>query len=218
MLVGLEEFCAEMGIALAPAAAEKMRAYWRLVLAANERMNLTRITGDEEATLKHFVDSLTCLLTGVFAPGARVVDVGTGAGFPGIPVKLARPDLGLTLVDATLKRVRFLESVVEHFGWQDVQVVHARAERLAREPQSAHAFDVAVARAVAPLVRLVRWCVPLLRAGGHLVAMKGPDVDAEAAAAQGALRGQRARIASIQRLSLPQGAGRRSLVIIVREG
>src|SRR5690606_25176595 len=132
VLVGLEEYCREAGIELGEAAADGMRAYWRMVLAANERMNLTRITGDLDAVLKHFVDSLTVLLTGLFSVGARVVDVGTGAGFPGVPLKLARPDLRVVLVDATLKRVRFLETVIGHFGWRDVQAVHARAEMLAR--------------------------------------------------------------------------------------
>src|SRR5690606_35853261 len=187
VLVGLEEYCREAGIELGEAAADGMRAYWRMVLAANERMNLTRITGDLDAVLKHFVDSLTVLLTGLFSVGARVVDVGTGAGFPGVPLKLARPDLRVVLVDATLKRVRFLETVIGHFGWRDVQAVHARAEMLARDPETAGTFDVAVARAVASLDKVVTWSVPLVRPGGHLVAMKGPEVEDELAGAERAL-------------------------------
>jgi len=218
VLEGLEHYCQELGIDLPPEAGAQMRAYWRLVLAANERMNLTRITGDEEATLKHFVDSLTVLLTEVFADGARVVDVGTGAGFPGVPLKIARPDLPVTLVDATLKRVRFLEEVVEHFDWRDVRVIHARAEQLARDSGEAGAFDVATARAVARLDKLVAWCVPLLRPGGYLVAMKGPDVDEEAVQAQRVLRRTGAEIADIRRLVLPREAGRRTLVVIRRLG
>jgi len=217
VLIGLEEHCRELGLELSPGAADGMREYWRMVLAANERMNLTRITSDEEATVKHFVDSLTVLLTGVFTPGVRVVDVGTGAGFPGVPLKLARPDLRLVLLDATLKRVRFLQEVVAHFGWADVEAVHGRAEELARRPGWAGAFDVVTARAVAQLDKLVTWCVPLLRPGGHLVAMKGPDVDAELKAAGKALKRLGARVAAVERLVLPKGAGRRSLVVVERE-
>nr|MBO2477212.1 16S rRNA (guanine(527)-N(7))-methyltransferase RsmG [Bacillota bacterium] len=217
VLVGLEEYCREVGIELDEAAADGMRAYWRMVLAANERMNLTRITGDLDAVLKHFVDSLTVLLTGLFSVGARVVDVGTGAGFPGVPLKLARPDLRVVLVDATLKRVRFLETVIGHFGWRDVQAVHARAEMLARDPETAGTFDVAVARAVASLDKVVTWSVPLVRPGGHLVAMKGPEVEDELAGAERALRRMGARVADVRRLALPREAGRRTLVVVRRE-
>jgi len=156
-------------------------------------------------------------LTGLFTPGARVADVGTGAGFPGVPLKLARPDLRVLLVDATLKRVRFLESVIGHFGWRDVQAVHARAEVLARDPETAGTFDVAVARAVASLDKLVAWCVPLVRPGGHLVAMKGPDVEEELAAAERPVRRLHARVVDVRRLELPREAGRRTLVVVRRE-
>lgn len=218
VLLELEQCCREAGIELTQDAADGMRAFWRMVLAANERINLTRITGDEEATLKHFVDSLTVLLTGRFAPGARVVDVGTGAGFPGIPLKLACPELQVLLVDATLKRVRFLETVIGHFGWGDVRAVHARAEDLARDRETAGQFDVAVARAVASLDKLVVWCLPLVSPQGHLVAMKGPDVEGELAAAEKVLRRMRAQILEVRRLELPRGAGRRTLVVVERGG
>src|SRR5690606_26572411 len=111
-------------------------------------------------TLKHFVDSLTVLKTGVFERGARVVDVGSGAGFPGVPLKIARPDLSMVLLDATLKRVRFLQAVIERLGLEGMEAVHGRAEELGRRPGWAGSFDVAVARAVARLDVLVRWCMP----------------------------------------------------------
>src|SRR5690606_40682353 len=98
---------------------------------------------------------------------------GTGAGFPGVPLKIARPDLQLVLIDSTLKRVRFLRSVIRLLGWDDVEAVHARAEALAADPKWAGTFDLVVARAVAKLDALANWCLPLLRPGGRLVAMKG---------------------------------------------
>mgnify|MGYP001033296931 CR=1 FL=1 len=217
VLLDLESCCGELGIELGEGAAAGMRAFWRMVLEANAYMNLTRITADEEAVLKHFTDSLTVLLTGLLAPGCRVADVGTGAGFPGVPLKLARPDVPVLLVDATLKRVRFLETVIRRFGWSDVKAVHGRAEDLARDPAMAGAFDVATARAVASLDKLVLWCVPLLRPGGHLVAMKGPEVEDELAEAGRALARRGAAVEDVRRLELPRGAGRRTLVVIRRE-
>src|SRR5690606_27339939 len=128
MLEGLEQYAREFGVELSPAQGAALRAYWRMVLETNRYTNLTRITEDRDATLKHFVDSLTVLKTGVFERGARVVDVGSGAGFPGVPLKIARPDLSMVLLDATLKRVRFLQAVIERLGLEGVEAIHGRAE------------------------------------------------------------------------------------------
>lgn len=218
MLTGLERYAEQVGVVLSEMQAAAMRKYWRAVLETNRRTNLTRITDDKDATLKHFVDSLTLLRTGVFVERATVVDVGSGAGFPGVPLKIARPDLRVVFVDATLKRVRFLQSVVELLDLQDAEAVHGRAERLAREEEWAMRFDVAVARAVAKLDVLVRWCLPLVRPGGHFLAMKGPDVEEELAAAGKALRAAGGQVLGVEKLELPEGAGRRSIVVVRRLG
>lgn len=214
MLEGLEQYAREFGVELSPAQGAALRAYWRMVLETNRHTNLTRITEDRDATLKHFVDSLTVLKTGVFERGARVVDVGSGAGFPGVPLKIARPDLSMVLLDATLKRVRFLQAVIERLGLEGMEAVHGRAEELGRRPGWAGSFDVAVARAVARLDVLVRWCMPLVKPNGCLLAMKGPDVEEELAAAERALRAARARVVRVERLALPKGAGQRNIVVV----
>src|SRR5690606_26305543 len=211
MLEGLQQYAAQIGVPLSDEQAQAMRTYWAAVLETNRHTNLTRITDDKEATLKHFIDSLSVLPTGVFGPGARVADVGTGAGFPGVPLKIARPDLQLVLIDSTLKRVRFLRSVIRLLGWDDV-------EALAADPKGAGTFGLVVARAVAKLDALANWCLPLLRPGGRLVAMKGPDVAEELKEAAGALAAGGGRLVKVERLALPEGAGRRSIVIVERTG
>lgn len=216
MLSGLERWSEDLGVTLDERQAGAMRKYWDLVLRTNEHTNLTRITEDEDATIKHFIDSLSVLETGVFRPGARVADVGTGAGFPGIPLKIARPDLQLTLIDSALKRVRFLEETVEALGWDDVQVVHGRAETVSGDRRFAGRFDVVVARAVARLDKLAHLCLPLVREGGYFIAMKGPEVKDEVKEAQVALRDAGARVERFKRLQLPKNAGRRTLVVVAK--
>lgn len=217
MLARLPRYAEAIGVPLDDDQMEEMRTYWRAVLDTNRHTNLTRIIDDRDATLKHFIDSLTVLRTGVFQGGARVVDVGSGAGFPGVPLKIARPDLHLTLVDATLKRVRFLQSVIEKLGWSEAAAVHGRAEDLGRRAPFRAAFDVAVARAVAKLDVLTNWCLPFVRAGGHFIAMKGPDVDDELRVADAALARAGGRLVRVEKLRLPEGAGERSLIVVQRE-
>lgn len=216
MLTELPRFAEAIGVPLDDDRMEAMRTYWRAVLDTNRHTNLTRITDDRDATLKHFLDSLTVLRTNVFHDGARVVDVGSGAGFPGVPLKIARPDLHVTLVDATLKRVRFLQTVIEQLGWSDTVAVHGRAEELGRRAPFQAAFDVAVARAVAKLDVLTNWCLPLVRTGGHFIAMKGPDVDDELRAAESALSQAGGRVVRVEKFRLPEGAGKRSLIVVQR--
>lgn len=216
MLDDLQRYAKRIGVSLTDEQVASMRTYWQAVLETNRHTNLTRITDDRDATLKHFVDSLTVLRTGLFAEGARVVDVGSGAGFPGVPLKIARPDLRIVFVDATLKRVRFLQSVIEKHNWADAQAVHGRAEDFGREKGWAGTFDVAVARAVAKLDVLAGWCLPFVRDGGHFIAMKGPDVDDELKSAGKAFRQVGGCLVRVDKLALPDGAGERSIVIVRR--
>lgn len=216
MLHGLERLSGLVGVTLSEDAARLMRRYWKLVLETNEHTNLTRITADREAVLKHFVDCLTLLGTGLIGPGARVVDVGAGAGFPGIPLKIARPDVGLLLVDSTLKRVRFLRDAAAALALKDVEAIHGRAEQIGADARYAGTFDVATARAVARLDRLVGWCLPFVKPGGHFIAMKGPDVEEEVAEAEAALKAAGGRVAGLERLTLPEGAGERTLVVVAK--
>ncbi|OQB15172.1 MAG: Ribosomal RNA small subunit methyltransferase G [Firmicutes bacterium ADurb.Bin193] len=155
---------------------EKFKLYRELLLSWNEKMNLTAITDPDEIWTKHFSDSLSCA---PFIPnGASVVDVGTGAGFPGLPLKIARPDIKLTLMDSLSKRIRFLEEVISRLD-ADARCVHIRAEDAGRKPEFREVFDIAVSRAVANMTILAEYCLPLVKIGGLMLAMKGSNIEEE---------------------------------------
>ena len=176
----------EMGIDLPAEAPERFERYYALLCEGNARMNLTTVLEPEEAVDRHFLDSLAPVSLGLLPPGTRVVDVGTGAGFPGLPLLIVRPDLCLTLVDALNKRLEFLRGVLAELGLQ-AEIVHLRAEDFGRLPERREAYDVAVARALAALPPLMEYLLPCVRRGGIALCWKGPGVEEEAAAARRAL-------------------------------
>jgi len=153
----------------------------------NRRFNLTAIKDPAEIEIRHFLDSLTCILAIGTDVGDQIVDVGTGAGFPGIPIKILYPNMSLTLVEATGKKAEFCNHVVGGLGLKKVQVVHGRAEDIARDSTHREVYDIALARAVAPLQVLVEYLLPFLRLGGRAIAQKGETAHAEAHEAEGAL-------------------------------
>jgi 16S rRNA (guanine527-N7)-methyltransferase len=217
----------ELGIELGDRQISQFSAYTALLLEWNKKFNLTRITDPVEITVKHYLDSLTCLAAAPFPEGALVADVGTGAGFPGVPLAIARPDLRLVLIEATRKKLSFLEALRQAIlsqppsilslskdGAPRVELVHARAEDAARLPEHRERYDVVVARAVARMPILVEYCLPLVKVGGTFIAMKGPDIESELAAAQpriSALGGEKPEVA---RLTLPGTDIHRSLVVV----
>jgi 16S rRNA (guanine527-N7)-methyltransferase len=160
--------------------------YLDLLLDANLRMNLTRITDRDAAQVQHIGDALSVLAHLPDAPHA-LADVGTGGGVPGIPLAIARPDTQITLIEATGKKVRFLEEAVRALELTNVRTVHARAEDAARGALR-ESFDIAVARAVGEMVWVAEWCLPLVRKGGNVLAMKGPKVHDELPRAARAIR------------------------------
>ena len=154
------------------------------LLSVNETMNLTRITEPEAVAVKHFADSLTLLPALPQLPlGATMMDVGTGAGFPGVPLKIARPDLKLTLLDSLAKRLTFLKDACAELVWEGVTFVHARAEDAGRDLRHRDCYDLVTARAVAALPLLLEWCGPLVAVGGRFVALKGGAAEEELAEA-----------------------------------
>ncbi|MBX3049681.1 MAG: 16S rRNA (guanine(527)-N(7))-methyltransferase RsmG [Anaerolineales bacterium] len=155
--------------------------------AWNQRFNLTTITELEQVRTRHFLDSLSCWLALGAAPG-RLADVGTGAGLPGLPLKILQPGLPLTLIEATAKKAGFLEHMVQVLRLKDVQVLAARAEEAGQLPAERAAYDWAVARALAPLPVLAEYLLPLVRVGGRMLAQKGREAAAELSAAQEAIR------------------------------
>ncbi len=182
----------------------------------NARFNLTAITERSAIEVRHFLDSLTCLLALGPAPSGRVVDVGTGAGFPGLPLKILCPQLDLTLIEATRKKVDFCQHVVKNLGLHGVEVIHARAEDLGHDVNYREQYDYALARAVAPLRVLVEYLLPLLNAGGVAVAQKGETAPAEAHAAEEALRLVGGHVERLIPLELPGVAETRYLVVITK--
>ncbi len=190
-----------IGIELSREQAEQFTRYYELLIEWNEKMNLTAITEQDEVIEKHFIDSLTCLETGVFKEGARVIDVGCGAGFPSMPLKIARPDLDFTLVDSLNKRVGFLNTVISELKLSGITAVHARAEESGRSDLR-DSFDICVARAVASLPVLCELCMPHVKSGGYFVAMKGRDAENEIKLSKNALKELGGRIESAEKSGL----------------
>ncbi len=184
----------------------------------NSRFNLTAITDPEEIEMKHFLDSLTCLLA-IGAPVAgRVADIGTGAGFPGLPLKIVCPEFPLVLVESTRKKVDFCRHVVKGLGLERVEVLHARAEEVGQEEGYRGEFDWVLARAVANLPVLVEYMLPLLRIGGKALAQKGETAPAEAHSAEAALRILGGRVVQLISVELPTITETRYLVLIEKVG
>ncbi len=175
--------------------------YERLLLEWNEKMNLTAITDHEEIWAKHFADSLTVLPE--LAGAETLIDIGTGAGFPGIPVAIMRPDIQITLLDSLQKRVNFLECVKAELGLKNVRCVHARAEEAGRTDGFRECFDVAVSRAVARLSALAEYCLPVIKVGGKFISMKGPDVKEEVLEAEPAIRQLGGEILERKQVQIP---------------
>lgn len=200
------------GIELGPEQLARYRVYLELLLDWNQRFNLTAIETPAAIIDKHFVDSLSCAVALDLPSIRRLVDVGSGAGFPGLVLKIAYPHLEVLLLDAVEKRLRFLRRVTEALDLTGVETLHARAEAAGQDPAWRERFDVATSRAVARLNTLAEYCLPLVRVGGWFLAQKGPDAGAEIASARAALRKLGGGDASAQSLTLPGTDIGRSLV------
>lgn len=204
-----------MGIKINSAQAEQFQLYLELLLEWNEKMNLTAITDPAEVQEKHFLDSLTLLTCCKIKEGAKVIDVGTGAGFPGIPLKILRPDIKLTLLDGLNKRLVFLGEVCSALG-MEAERVHKRAEEAGLDKKMRESFDIATARAVAPLNILSEYCLPLVKMKGLFIAMKGPGAQEELQEAERALDVLGGTDRKIVSLTLPT-AGERNLVVVQKK-
>ena len=219
----LVESAAQYGVQLTREQGEQLDSYAALLVEWNQKINLTAIVEPEEILVKHFLDSLTLL--SLWKPPAkptrvvptrvdptrvdptRVIDVGTGAGFPGIPLKIACPELEVTLLDSLNKRILFLEAVSRELGIP-LRCVHSRAEDGGRNPLYREQFDLATARAVANLRELAEYCLPFVKKGGVFLAMKGWEVEEEVEGARKAVQLLGGRISTVEKLRLPLDCGR----------
>ena len=197
---------------LTPAQLAAFQTYADELRAWNAQFNLTAVKDSEGIQIKHFLDSLS-LLKAMRTPAARVVDVGTGAGFPGLPLKIVCPPLALTLVEATGKKVKFCKHLVQTLKLSGVTVVKARAEELGRDPAHREQYDWAVARAVAEMPTLAEYLLPLVRRGGHALAQKGEGAPAETQTAEGAVKRLGGELEQIIPVELPGVAETRYLVV-----
>ncbi len=204
----------EAGVAYEEEQIKSATMFKELLFDANRSTNLTAITDEEDAAIKHFADSLLLLRYATFPEGARLVDIGTGPGFPGIPLKLFCPDLEILLLESVGKKCGFLSSVIESMSLEGIDVYCGRAEELAREPLQREHFDFATARAVAELRVLLEYALPLLAVGGKFFAFKGPEAENEVEAAQNAIALLGGEVEGIETYQLPSSTMRRSLITV----
>jgi 16S rRNA (guanine527-N7)-methyltransferase len=191
-----------------------LTTYERELLEWNQKFNLTAIRDVESIRVKHFLDSFSCVQGWKANPPQRLVDVGTGAGFPGIPLKILYPAMQLTLVESVGKKVKFCQHIVEALGLENVTVVHARAEDLGQKPEHREGYDWAVARAVANLNVLGEYLLPLVKVGGTVLAQKGESGPAEAQSAEKAMKLLGGKLRKLIPVNLPGVADDRYLVLV----
>jgi len=201
-----------LGVELTASQLEAFAWYAAELWRWNERHNLTAIIDPVEIEIKHFIDSLTCLQA--IDTGGRLVDVGSGAGFPGIPLKIVRPKLQVTLLEATQKKVEFCRYVIDGLGLSSIVALHGRAEDEAHNPAHRGVYQWAVARAVAPLPVLAEYLLPFLRIGGRMIAMKGETGPSEAQQAEAAIKLLGGRMRRLIPTELPRVADSRHLVVV----
>ena len=204
-----------LGLELTPEQQQAFGRYAQELLIWNEsRVNLTAITDPLAVEMRHFLDSLSVLRVVSMPPRAKVIDVGAGAGFPGLPLRIVCPSMQLSLLEATGKKVVFLEHIVKTLNLNNVKIINARAEEAGQNPAYREQFDLVLARAVAHMPILAEYLLPLCRVGGHCVAMKGESAAAEIGIAENALRLLGGRLVQLTPIELPHVSETHYLVVI----
>ena len=203
-----------LGIHVNEAQLEKFRIYCDELIEWNQRFNLTAITARDQILLKHFLDSLTLLLVWRGSSKANVIDIGAGAGFPGIPLKIACPALRLTLIEATGKKVEFLQHIAARLKLEQVTIIHGRAENLGQETSHREQYDLVLARAVAALPELLEYGLPFAGMGGMMIAHKGAAAHHEVHESTHALSVLGGKLERMVRVELPGVTEERQLVVI----
>ena len=209
-LTTLENGCRELGIELSQKQKNQFIQFYEFLVEKNKVMNLTGITEFEEVLTKHFLDSLAC----VKAIDMTIMDIGTGAGFPGVPLKIAFPHLEACLLDSLKKRVNFLEESFELLGLEGIKAIHGRAEEYAKNKEYREKYDLCVSRAVSNLATLSEYCLPYVKTGGTFISYKSGTVQEEAEEAEKAINILGGQVKNITYFKLPDSEIDRSLVII----
>lgn len=191
---------------------EQFYNYMKLLLEWNEKINLTAITEQNDIILKHFIDSIT--INKYIEQSNSIIDIGTGAGFPGIPLKIMNQNKKITLVDSLNKRINFLNEVCKEISLENIQCIHARAEELASDLEYRENYETVVSRAVARLNVLIEYMLPFVKKGGLCICMKGPNIDRELEEAKNAIKVLGGKIKSVESFFLPDSDIERNVIII----
>lgn len=210
----LKDSLSKMNIHIGEEQIQQFFDYKDLLLAWNEKINLTAITDEAQIMIKHFADSASLLSAIEVEEGASIIDVGTGAGFPGLPVKIVRPDLNVTLLDSLNKRIGFLNEVCAQLNLENVYNIHARAEDGGQDPSLRENFDYCFSRAVANLAVLSEYCLPFVKVGGKFVSLKGPDVAQEVKEGEKAIQNLGGKVNEIIKIEIPNSDIIHSLIVI----
>ena len=210
----LEEGCKELGITLDENQKKQFTDFYEYLVEKNKVMNLTVITEFQEVLVKHFLDSLACVKAVDMSRIKRIMDIGTGAGFPGVPLKIAFPHLEACLLDSLKKRVNFLEETFQMLKLENITAIHGRAEEYAKNKQYRETYDLCVSRAVSNLATLSEYCLPYVKTGGYFISYKSGTVQEEVEQAQKAVKILGGKIQDVVYFQLPDSEIQRSLVVI----
>ena len=197
---------------------QQFEEYYEMLVEKNKVMNLTAITEYEEVVDKHFIDSILLGSVKELSGKKRVIDVGTGAGFPGIPLKIVYPELEITLLDSLNKRVKFLNEVIEELGLTGIQAVHSRAEDLAQDAAYRQQYDICVSRAVANLATLSEYCIPFVKQGGYFISYKSTQIEEELKQAKKAVQVLGGILEQVETVQIPGTTIERQFVMIRKTG
>ncbi len=206
------ELSKKIDISLTETQIKKFFEYMQLLLEWNKKINLTAITEVDDIILKHFIDSLTVIK--YIKESDKIIDVGTGAGFPGIPVGIINLDADITLLDSLNKRINFLNEVCNKLDLKNIKTIHGRAEDFGQNIDTRDKFDIAVSRAVANMTTLVEYLIPFVKVGGHAICMKGPEIDEELSKANFAIKELGGQVEKVEKFVLPNADIERNIVII----
>lgn len=192
----------------------KFLNFKELIKEWNEKIDITTIIEDEDMDIKHFLDSLSLVPTGLFDSEKKILDMGTGGGFPGVPLKIYNEDLDITLMDSLNKRIVFLQDVIDKLGFNKIQAIHGRAEELGRQKNHREAYDICVSRAVASMETLVEYCLPFVKPSGYFIAMKGPSPHEEVKRAEKGIKTLGGELVDYYNVKIPKSDIEHSIVII----